>query len=426
MVEVVGVGTYGCVTKPSLKCSDSETKYDYDNKVSKLMIDEDAIEEKKEMENISTIPNIDKYILKLPILCKPMINDEYNKILTKCGKENWRIKKTIKANKQFSDLSILLLDDGGVSLEDIRTKLFKNFNLHETQCFLTSILNLMEGVDFFVHNNIIHHDIKLDNIVYNVSNGKIKFIDFGIMTTRDKFIHDSTQSTNTIASKSWFYFPQELTCLNQADFNQLNKCEKYKNKKGSSYSKFIAKAASSFDSYCLTFALKNFFMDIQRLKDFKHVSMHFLKDSIHLMDKYCHSDIHKRNFNLTHLHRDYKTLLEKYDLYTEEKSKSSLSTLRIAKSLSIQRHIEKSNSLPKPPTIQIQTEKNHKKRCPNGTRRNKNGECVSKHEAKPQSKIVIHEDKPQAKIVIHEDKQTKKKRCPNGTRRNKNGECVAK
>jgi hypothetical protein len=143
------------------------------------------------------------------------------------------------------------------------------------------------------------------------------------------------------------------------------------------------------------------------------------------MDKYCHSDIHKRNFNLNHLHRDYKTLLEKYDLYTEEKSKSSLSTLRIAKSLSIQRHIEKSNSLPKP--VLIQTEKNNKKRCPNGTRRNKNGDCVANNDAKPKAKIVIHETKPPAKIVIQDDKQTetKKKRCPNGTRRNKNGECVA-
>jgi serine/threonine protein kinase len=436
MVEVVGVGTYGCVTKPSLKCSDSETKYDYDNKVSKLMIDEDAIEEKKEMENISTIPNIDKYILKLPILCKPMINDEYNTILTKCGKENWRIKKTIKANKQFSDLSILLLDDGGVSLKDVQDKLFKNFNMHETQCFLTSILNLIEGVDFFVHNNIIHHDIKLDNIVYNVSNGKIKFIDFGIMTTRDKFIHESTQSENSLASQSWFYFPKEFSCLNQDVFKQLTKCEKYKKQKGFTYSKFITKAASSFDSYCLTFALTNFFKHFQHLKYCKHVPSSFWDTSIVLMKQYFDPDIYKRNIDLTYLHKEYQSILEQHNLYSKEKSKSSLSTLRIAKSLSIQRHIEKSNSLPKP--VLIQTEKNNKKRCPNGTRRNKNGDCVANNDAKPKAKIVIHETKPPAKIVIHETKpqakiviqddkqtETKKKRCPNGTRRNKNGECVA-
>ena len=46
-----------------------------------------------------------------------------------------------------------------------------------------------------------------------------------------------------------------------------------------------------------------------------------------------------------------------------------------------------------------------RKRCPKGTRRNKEGACVSKNESA---------------------KKTRTKRCPNGTRRNKEGDCVAK
>ena len=46
-----------------------------------------------------------------------------------------------------------------------------------------------------------------------------------------------------------------------------------------------------------------------------------------------------------------------------------------------------------------------KKRCPKGTRRNKEGACVSKNESA---------------------KKTTRKRCPKGTRRNKEGNCVAK
>jgi len=41
-------------------------------------------------------------------------------------------------------------------------------------------------------------------------------------------------------------------------------------------------------------------------------------------------------------------------------------------------------------------------RCPNGSRKNKHGNCVS------------HKDKP------------KKKRCPNGSRKNKQGTCTKK
>ena len=43
------------------------------------------------------------------------------------------------------------------------------------------------------------------------------------------------------------------------------------------------------------------------------------------------------------------------------------------------------------------------KRCPNGTRRNKNGDCVRKNDKHTLTSV---------------------KRCPNGTRRNKNGDCV--
>ena len=55
-------------------------------------------------------------------------------------------------------------------------------------------------------------------------------------------------------------------------------------------------------------------------------------------------------------------------------------------------------------------QKPKQKRCPNGTRKNKQGDCVAKTEPKKSSP----EPKP------------KKKRCPNGTRKNKQGDCVAK
>ena len=60
--------------------------------------------------------------------------------------------------------------------------------------------------------------------------------------------------------------------------------------------------------------------------------------------------------------------------------------------------------------IEPPIQKPKQKRCPNGTRKNKQGDCVAKTEPKKSSP----EPKP------------KKKRCPNGTRKNKQGDCVAK
>lgn len=51
------------------------------------------------------------------------------------------------------------------------------------------------------------------------------------------------------------------------------------------------------------------------------------------------------------------------------------------------------------------------KRCPNGTRKNKQGECVSKTEKSS---------------ATAPDTSSVRKRCPNGTRRNKQGKCVSK
>ena len=52
MPKVIGTGTYGCVVKPSLKCTTSQ---DYKNRVSKVMNKADAMEEYAEMEKISKI-----------------------------------------------------------------------------------------------------------------------------------------------------------------------------------------------------------------------------------------------------------------------------------------------------------------------------------------------------------------------------------
>lgn len=58
------------------------------------------------------------------------------------------------------------------------------------------------------------------------------------------------------------------------------------------------------------------------------------------------------------------------------------------------------------------SKKDKKKRCPKGTRRNKNGDCV---EFTEKEKKDMEEGKEKEKM----------KRCPKGTRRNKNGDCVA-
>ena len=55
--EVIGEGTYGCVTKPSLVCKGS--KRNYSHKVSKIMIKKYAKKEHNDMKQITKIDGID-------------------------------------------------------------------------------------------------------------------------------------------------------------------------------------------------------------------------------------------------------------------------------------------------------------------------------------------------------------------------------
>ena len=101
----VGEGTYGCVIKPAIKCSDKQPKgYDdkqpstYENKVSKLMHESDAEEEFKETTNLVDIDGIEQYAIVKPHLCKPVDNEELGKIIKKCTGQS-QLKKMVLFNQ---------------------------------------------------------------------------------------------------------------------------------------------------------------------------------------------------------------------------------------------------------------------------------------------------------------------------------------
>ena len=450
MVNIIGQGTYGCVTKPSLKC---DTPQDYTGRVSKLMVKYDAEDELAEMEKIAHIPNIDKYILRLPKICSPLNSKEFYDALNKC-KIN-RIKSVV--NKEPKKFRLLLLDDGGVDLHKFLHKnILKSLKSNDINIFLTAILHLIEGVSFFRNNNIIHHDIKLPNIVYNVKNSKIKFIDFGIMVRMSEFIQNSTNNKNTMA-QSWQYFPQEFSCVNKDDYGKLYKCSPYRDK---SYDVFINKAANTFDSYCLSFCLKTFFKTL--IGEIKHIHNDFFQNASRLMEEYCETDIFKRNDDLNTLYSRYKELLKTYNIYNTSNPTPSSRSIELAEKYSINKitdyeakkreesrpsvnsslmnplialKLKKSRKTLKNKSIQKQAikkqdiQKQDKPPCPPGKERNpKTGRCINiKNQVKspcPPGK----ERNPKTRRCVnikktHEEKMNEP--CPPGKERNpKTGRCI--
>ena len=402
MVTVIGEGSYGCVTKPSLKC---DTPQDYRGRVSKVMLKNDAFDELKEMERLIKIPNIEKYILRMPKLCNPETSTQFYQTLKSC--QCPRIQKALQKNP--SQIRLLLLDDGGVDLHSFLYSILKTLKPRDINIFLTSILHLFEGVSFFRKNNIIHHDIKLQNIVYNVSNGEIKFIDFGIMMTYTDFIRNSNANLNELAI-TWDYFPPEYTCANQEDYVLASKCKQYRTHK---YDTFLQKIGNTFDSFCLAFCLKSLFISMSN--KVSHIHQDFFIQTIQLLEEYEEKDVFDRNADVDSLFGRYKILLKQFNIYSIDKPTPSSRSKELSEKYSVN-NINKQKEAKRPSpkkgikVIEVRTPNRPRSQPKKLTAKNgKHKGVVRRRSVKNRKNPIIHEPNP----------------CPPGKERNpKTGRCV--
>jgi hypothetical protein len=413
MSNIIASGTYGCVSRPSLKCVNSPN-IDYKNKVSKIMNTFDAVGEYKEMEKISRIKGIEKYAIPMPIICKPENNEELKKTFSDCDSK--------MVHSYPIDLALLILEDGGIDLAElINKKIIDGFNFNQWKTFLNSIKNLFEGLIFFNKNDIIHHDIKLANIVYNVNTGNIRFIDFGIMMSKTDFISKSANSMNGL-SQSWEYFPKEYSCANYNVF-KTRKCVKYNS--SMNYDIFIKKIANTFDLYCLCHALNIFFKKINYnnlqlcTEEEKNKIMFVVNKMTSFLRKF-YATIDKRESDINFPRDIYVELLRQKDMLSNNIYKPSDEVLSLVKKNSAEKYI-----------------KREKSSCPEHKIRNPvTGKCVIKKVKKSKS-AKMREPCPENKVrnpktgrcVTQKIKISKSAKmrepCPENKVRNpKTGRCV--
>lgn len=213
--KVIGEGSYGCVIKPSLKCKDND-KIDYKNKISKVMTNYHTNEELKEYSKVSKIDKDKKYYLGIPETCRLDITIKSNMdAIRKC-----KINSQEFIRKK-NDLSLLIIEDGGVSIrefaDEINLSKNKNFikkSKENVERFWIEAHVLLEGIDLYLENNLIHHDLKPQNIVYDYNKNRLNFIDFGLMTNKKDIIENSKMSEYDLAIYHWSY-PLEMNFYNK-------------------------------------------------------------------------------------------------------------------------------------------------------------------------------------------------------------------
>ena len=219
--QVIGEGSYGCVHKPSLTCK-NKPKLSYKNKVSKVLLKSAAKDELKEYKNLKDADKKREFYLGKPISC----NIEDNYINTNSIK-NCAIGKEVLKNLEQHKL--IIMADGGINIEDYVKKIKNSsksiLNTNNAELFLLETLRLFTGLIRFKENDLIHHDLKPQNFVYNDETNRLNFIDFGLMTSKTKLIEESNKNANHMGIFHWS-FPWELEFLKKKKFDSLKKGSK--------------------------------------------------------------------------------------------------------------------------------------------------------------------------------------------------------
>ena len=90
---------------------------------------------------------------------------------------------------------MLILKFGGPDLKTLGNELLKEYlktdKNDRVDTFWLSVHNLIKGIQFFKEHGIVHNDIKPQNILFNLTNGNLRYIDFGLMRTKKEIIDSS-------------------------------------------------------------------------------------------------------------------------------------------------------------------------------------------------------------------------------------------
>jgi serine/threonine protein kinase len=207
----IGEGTYGCVYEPSLECN--ETNIDYNNKISKVLKDENAIEELNEYKKITSFDNNDNFILGKPTKCS-VKNDNINKeAIRKCSKSD------ILLEDNMENTSLLIMENGGLDLQKFADRIEKyygstNENIKKMELFWVEAYRIILALEMLLKNGIIHHDIKPQNILYSEKQNRINIIDFGLAKNMKEIIFETNKGEYDYDIFHW-NFPLETYFYNK-------------------------------------------------------------------------------------------------------------------------------------------------------------------------------------------------------------------
>ena len=242
--KVIGEGSYGCVHKPSLKCDKKHGRVNYKNKISKILSTEEAENEMKEYNIIANIDKENGFFLGKPVMCSVRQSENNLNAISKC-EQGYELLKNI------NNESLLIMDYGGENLDILSQEFNKMKKTKENKDIVKKFLGkahrLFLGIQFLYKNNIIHHDMKPQNILYNIKNNRVNFIDFGFTTYIQDMKKSYSKSDNWLSKYHWSY-PLEINFMNYDKYVEFAKLSE--NKKKQYYESLVTNLKNGENDKC--------------------------------------------------------------------------------------------------------------------------------------------------------------------------------
>jgi serine/threonine protein kinase len=211
--KFINEGTYGCIHRPPLRCEEPSNIHSYRNKISKLLTKTHAEKEIQEYENIQRADPHNLYHLGEPETCKLGMQSTNKNPIEKCT-----MAPDVENSPQ--DFQLILLKDGGNDLDHFIKNIHSSTNKPQMleKCWI-EMHRMLRGIRMFLMNDLVHHDVKYTNILYDTQKNRMNYIDFGMMENIKDSItqckHNDYDWTN-----NWWYFPYETNFLDAENFHE--------------------------------------------------------------------------------------------------------------------------------------------------------------------------------------------------------------
>ena len=176
MSQLLSQGGFGCVYHPGIKCNGNTDKKKY---VSKLQInDYTAVNEVQIGKVIKTISNYKLFFLPIIDYCKINATELDSELIQKCNTLHEKtdlvlMKMNYMKNKSFFDY---------ITKSAVPSKIFSQL--------IDKYLYLLNSIELLSNKNIIHYDLKDENILLDIKNDNPIIIDFGISLNMNEYDHE--------------------------------------------------------------------------------------------------------------------------------------------------------------------------------------------------------------------------------------------